>query len=65
MTLTSDPRMENSHYNTNVFFHATSIAEHKKIIIATSVLTSCNMCRASDDEQKIRHLSRSITDTLN
>jgi hypothetical protein len=38
MTLISNLRMKNSHRNINIMFYTTSVAQHKEIIIATSVL---------------------------
>ena len=43
MILISNSRMENSHRNINIMFHATSTEQHKRTKIATSVLISCNM----------------------
>ena len=37
MTLISDSRMKNSYRNINIMFHATSTAQYREIIIATSL----------------------------
>ena len=44
ITMSFNSRIENSRRNMNTMFHATFIAKHVEIIIATLMFNYCDIC---------------------